>query len=819
METLLQDLRYAARSLTRSPGLTLAAVLTLGLGIGANSAMFGVVDRLFFRPPAHVVDPDRVVRVNVTKTQPPFGTYTGRLSDFPRFRELQDHARMLSNVAAYSGMSFSLGRGLDARHVSGNAVSASFFPLIGVHPERGRFFTADEDRKGGAHVAVLSHEFWHAQYADDPNVLGKTLRLSAASYTVIGIAPRGFSGIDLDQPDLWVPISVGGPEMSWPQVLDCDGCGWLTTIARLAPGATVAQAASEATALYRAHVDREGGEGAKVDSAATVSLSSVHEALGPNVDNGAKLSIWLIAVCGAVLLIACANVANLLLARALQRRREIAVRVALGAGRGRLIRQLYAESALLAVLGLGAALLVTLWAGPLLRAALIPDAAPGNPLELRVFLFSAALALATSLLAGLAPAIHAGVPDLSGALKSGNREGGVVRSATRSGLLVGQVALTFVLLTGAGLFITSLHRVLGLRLGFDPEHLIVSNVNFNGLGYKQADINASYQRMRERVVRLPGVTGASLSIGTPFQWSFATDLKVPGRDSIPQVRTGGPYVSAVTPDYFRTMGSAIRRGRAFTDADNAGAQHVAVVNETMARLIWPDADPLGQTMRIGSDPVPFQVVGVVEDARENSVTDALVVQYFVPLAQSDSVLHGSVTSLMIRTAGPAGQLVGTVRREIQASSPDLPYPNIDPMPALFADQLRPWRLGSTLFTLFGALGVLLAAIGLYGVLSYGVSQRTQELGIRIALGAGRRRVLGLVLRQGVRLTLAAVLLGAGGALIAGRAIASLLYGVSPHNPLVLIAVTATLTLVAFVASYVPARRATRVDPMVALRYE
>ena len=819
METLLQDLRYAARSLMRSPGLTTAAVLTLGLGIGANSAMFGIVDRLFFRPPAHVVDPGRVVRINVTKTLAPFGTITNRLSDFPRFRELQDHARMLSTVAAYSGMWFSLGRGLDARNVNGKAVSASFFPLIGVRPERGRFFTADEDRKGGAHVAVLSHEFWHAQYADDPNVIGKPLRLSAATYTVIGIAPRGFTGIGLDQPDLWVPISVAGPEMSWPMVLDCDGCGWLTTIARLAPGATPAQAASEATSLYRAHVDRDDREGAKVDSAATVSLGSVHEALGPNADGAAKLSIWLIAVCGAVLLIACANVANLLLARALQHRREIAVRVALGAGRGRLVRQLYAESALLAGLGLGAALLVTLWAGPLLRAALLPDAAPGNPLELRVFLFSAALALVTSLLAGLAPALHAGVPDLSGALKSGNREGGVVRSMTRSGLLVGQVTLTFILLTGAGLFITSLHRVLGLRLGFDPEHLIVTSVRLDPLGYKRAEINATYERLRERVLRLPGVSGASLSIGTPFQWTWATDLKVPGRDSIPQVRTGGPYVSAVTPDYFRTMGSAIRRGRAFTDADNAGAQHVAVVNETMARLIWPGADPLGQTMRVGSDPVPFEVVGVVEDARENSVTDALVVQYFVPLAQSDSVLRGGVTSLMIRTAGPAADLVGTVRREIQASSPDLPYPNIDPMPQLFADQLRPWRLGSSLFTLFGALGVLLAAIGLYGVLSYGVSQRTQELGIRIALGAGRRSVLGLVLGQGLQLTLAAVALGAVGALALGRAIASLLYGVSPHNPLVLVAVATILTAVALLASYLPARRATRVDPMVALRYE
>src|ERR1051326_3146696 len=286
METLLQDLRYSIRSLARSPGLTLAAVLTLGLGIGANSAMFGVVDRLFFRPPAHVLDPDHVVRVNVTKTRAPYGSWTQPLADFPRYSELKDHARALAAVAASSGMAFSMGRGLDARHVSGEAVSASFFPLTGVHPERGRFFTAGEDRKGGAHVAVLSHEFWHAQFADDPDVLGKALQLNAATYTVIGVAPRGFSGIDLHQPDVWVPLSVAGPETSWPMVLDCDGCYWMSTIARLAPGATTSQAANEATALYRGHVARSPDE---ADSTATVSLGSVHQALGPNADNSAKL--------------------------------------------------------------------------------------------------------------------------------------------------------------------------------------------------------------------------------------------------------------------------------------------------------------------------------------------------------------------------------------------------------------------------------------------------------------------------------------------------------------------------------------------------
>ena len=302
METFLQDLRFAARSLAKSPGLTLAAILTLGLGIGANSAAFGVVDRLFFRPPAHVVDPDRVVRLNVTRTQPPFGTSTYSIATFPRYADLRDHARMLSSVAAYAGGGFSLGRGTGAQQVTGELVTASFFPLLGVQPERGRFFTAEEDRKGGERVAVLSHEFWQRQFAGDPDVLGKTLQLNAGVYTIIGVAPRGFTGVELSGPDVWVPMSVVAPESRWPQVLECEGCFWLQTIARLAHGVTAAQAASEGTALYRAHAGDASGREKTADSTATVSMGSVHEALGPNVDPAAKLSVWIIVVCGAVLL-------------------------------------------------------------------------------------------------------------------------------------------------------------------------------------------------------------------------------------------------------------------------------------------------------------------------------------------------------------------------------------------------------------------------------------------------------------------------------------------------------------------------------------
>ena len=813
---MFQDLRYALRTLARSPGLSLAAVLTLGLGIGANSAMFGVVDRLFFRPPAHVVDPDRVVRLYVTTTTPSWGTNTSPIGTYPRYEDLRDHARSFAAVASYGRGRFSLGLGPQAEPVMGQLVTASFFSVLGVRPELGRFFGADEDSVGrAAHVAVLSREFWVRRFGADRAVLGKTLQLGRTVYTVIGVTPQGFTGIDLEVPDLWLPLTAAAPEVMGPAALG-PRFFWLSgVLARLGPRVSPEQAATEATAIYRSQFVQSG------DSTGTISLGSVHEAIGPLASRDAKLSVWLGAMCAIVLLIACANVANLLLARAVQRKREIAVRLALGASRRRLARLLFADCVVLAVLGGLAALLVTLWVGPVLSSSLLSDSTTTAGLDTRVLFFTTIAVLVTALLAGFAPAYHASAPDLSVALKSGEREGTFQRSRLRTGLLVGQVALTLVLLTGAGLFVSSLRHVQGLRLGFDADRLIVASVDLERLGYKRAAANALYEDMRERVKRLPGVAGASLAVGHPFGWAFAVTLFVPGWDSLPQATSGGPYFEAVTPDYFRTMGAALRRGRSLVPTDVAGAQRVAVVNETMARRYWPGQDPLGKCLKIISPAAPCtEVVGVVEDARLNRVTnEGGAIQYFIPLAQADSVTSSPVTALLVRTNGPADALVGAVRRTIQETAADLPYPSIDPMPRLFASQLRPWRLGSILLSLFGALGLVLAAIGLYGVLNYVVSQRTQEMGVRIALGAGRREILGLVMGQALRVTGWGLVLGTAAALAVGRAIASLLYGIKPHDPLVLSVVILILGTVAVVASYLPARRATNVDPMVALRHE
>ncbi|HWH03114.1 MAG TPA: ABC transporter permease [Gemmatimonadales bacterium] len=825
MDSLFQDLRYAARSLARTPVLAVAAVLTLGIGIGANSAMFGVVDRLFFRPPAQVKDPGRVRAVDFTVTSRTFGTYTEPLGTYPRLVDFQRRAHAFTGVAAYAGHQFSLGTGEGAQRVDAILVSAQFFTVAGIQPVLGRFFSDSENSAAQAtHVAVISSEFWHRQFGGAPSVLGTTLQLGRSSYTVVGIAPPKFGGFEMHVPDVWMPMGAAAPEALWGHVLTCDGCYWFGgVVGRLAPNVTIAQAAAEATALYRNYVPAEG-KPQDSDSTATARLSSLNQAMVGEGPTG-PLSIWLAAVCGIVLLIACANVANLLLARAVQRRREIALRVALGSSRGRLIRQLFVESTLLAVLGGAAAVLVAMWAGPVLRAAIISEANAADAVDTRMLIFTAAGALATALLAGVAPALHAIAPDISGALKSGAREGHFQRSFTRTGLLVGQVALTLVLLTGAGLFVATLRHVQGLRLGFDADRLIVASVDLDGMGLKKPAIMDMYRRIQNRVAQVPGVTSASLSIGTPFQASWAVGLKVPGRDSLPSVKTGGPYIDAVTPEYFRTMGTAIRQGRSFTDADTWGAEHVAIVNETFAKMVWPGESALGKCLLIGGDEQKKQtpgctlVVGVSEDSRRSDVREETNLQYYVPLAQSDSLFSDGPSSLLVRTVGASRDYEANVRRAVQATDPSLPFPSVSPMPQLFANRLRPWRLGSSLFSLFGGLGLLLSAIGLYGVLSYMVSQRTSELGIRVALGAARRDLLTMIVSQGLKVTAIGLAIGVVGSLIAGKALSSLLYGVSPHDPVVLSLVAVVLVLVATLASYFPALRATRVDPMVALRHE
>ncbi len=814
MDTLLQDLRYAFRMLLKTPTLTVAAIVCLGLGIGANSAIFGIVDRLLFRPPAHVRDAAGIQRIYFAHSHPTFGNYTNSTTSFRVFHALEGPSSVFASVAAVWGADVSFGRGPEAQQVRAQLVSASYFPLLGVQPALGRFFGPDEDRLGGPTVAVLGYAFWHHQFADDSTVLGRDLDLGRGRYTVVGVAPDRFTGVGLEPVDVWLPIRPAGEALMGTPWLTEKGYYWIQTIARLAPTTGPAQAEGEATLAYRRNA---AADGERADSNTRVLLGPIQQARGPAGSVDAKVATWVAAVAMIVLLIACANVANLLLARAVQRQREIAVRLALGAGRGRLARQLLTESALLAVAGGGAAVLVALWVGPLLRALLLP-AVPDlrTAVDGRVLAFTAGLAALTGLLSGLAPAIQASRPDLAVALKAGAGEGRYQHSRTRTGLLIAQVALTLMLLAGAGLFVRSLRNVRAIDIGMEVDRLLVASMDLRSANYPRKEINALYDRMLERVRALPGVTDAAVTIGNPFGWSFATDLKVPGLDSLPRSPGGGPYINYVSPDYFSTLGMTIKRGRGFTAEDRHGGAQVAVVGEAMARRFWPTADPIGRCLLIAERECS-QVVGIVADAKRDAVIEEAQTQYYVPLAQWPD--ENSVTAMYVRTAGSPDQMAAAVRREMQSAAPDLPFAQVQPLADVIAPQLRPWRMGSLMFSLFGALALALAAVGLYGVLAYSVTQRTHEIGVRIALGAERRNVLGLVIGHGLRVVGIGVLIGAVGAIAGGRALKALLYGVSPADPLVLAAVALVLLTVALAASWLPARRATKVDPMVALRYE
>jgi predicted permease len=507
-------------------------------------------------------------------------------------------------------------------------------------------------------------------------------------------------------------------------------------------------------------------------------------------------------------------VANLLLARATRRQREIAIRIAMGVDRSALARLVLTESALLGLAGGLAALLVTLWAGPVVRAFLLPHSpALASPVDSRVLAFTAVAALAAGLVAGLAPALQLGRTDLTPALKTGAGEGRYHRSRMRTGLLVGQVALTVVLLVGAGLFVRSLRNVQGQTFGFDLTQTLLATTDLRTAGYRSAEINAMYLRMLERVAAVPGVEHAAVTVGHSFGWSFGGSARVPGRDSIPSLPTGGPYYQTVTPDYFAAMGTPVR-GRAFTAADRGAP--VAIVNETMARLVWPGEAALGKCFYARDDKRCAQVVGVVPGPRRVSAVEDATMMFYLPFTSDTSDV---VTALVARVRGRAEDFIAPVGRTMQATVAALPYARVTTLSDLVAPSIRPWRLGSTMFGAFAVLALMLASVGLYGVLAYTVAQRTHEVGIRVALGALRRDVLRMVVLQGVKVAVLGTAVGAVIALLAGRVLRSLLYGVTAHDPLVLLLAVVTPVLVAALASYLPARRATRVDPMVALRYE
>jgi putative ABC transport system permease protein len=816
-----QDVRFATRSLRRSPGVTLAIVLTLALGIGANAAMFGIIDRLLLRGPEHVAAPDRLRRVYFTTDRPGEGRQTSSYAGYVSYTALRDGAHAFDGIAGYTGANGAiLGRGTNARSASVSYVTWDFFPLTGVRPAFGRFFGAEDDRPPrGRNVAVLSEGTWRNVFGGDSTIVGKSIALNGETFTVIGVAPAGFTGVELERIDVWLPMSVHPPPTpDWPTTWFAE---WMKVVVRVAPGVSAERAGEQATiARHHAYTGNSAA-----DSAAVVSLRPITFTEQGHEASAVKVSRWLAGVALIVLLVACANVANLLLARAVSRRREIGVRAALGAGQGRLARLLLVEALLLSIAGGVAALGVAVVGGGLVRAMLLPDVAWNSaPVDARVLAFTSVVIVAVGLLIGLAPALQSNARALDDALKSGARAG-APRSRLRGALTVMQAALCVLLLVGAGLFVRSLSRVRALDLGLQPDRILDVGVWFpsrqglDSIRREEAVVRERrfYDDAVERVRKVAGVEHASVAVGTPFRTSFAVGLSVPGWDTLPRLAGGGPYITAVSNDHFATLGTRLVLGRVFTKADQDGREQVAIVNETMARTLWPGATPLGKCLQI-NDKTCTRVIGVVQDVQRESVREPRAMQYYVPLGREVKLGFGGRT-LFVRTTGDPARVIETIRRALLPLVPEALDVKASVMQNDLDPEIRPWRMGTTMFGVFGLLALAMAAIGLFSVIAYSVSQRRHELGVRVALGAHAADIRRMILSQGMMLTSGGIAIGLVLALWASRFVSDLLFETSPRDPVVFAVVIVTLLLTALVASILPAARASRVDPMEALRSE
>ena len=706
---------------------------------------------------------------------------------------------------------------LDA-YLSGHsdaAIPGAVVSGFDIRPVVGRFFSEAEDRPpAGTAVAVLGYGYWQSAYGGERSALGKSVFIGARPYTIIGVAPRGFEGLSLRQVSLFIPLTAGAFDDAGDRYVDRYGFSWLEVLLQRRPGVSRQAADADLTLVYQQSLGAQPGAKPGVVSRSRVELAPVLYDRGPEPRGEARVAVWLAGVAVVVLLIACANVANLLLARALRRRREIAVRLALGVARGRLLRQLLTESTLLALLGGASGLLIAHYGGGVLRRALLSyvDWTATTLLDRRILLFTAASALLTGALTGVIPALQAGRTEVTGALKAGGREGGHRTTRLRAALLVVQAALSVMLLIGSGLFLRSLRNVNAVDMGYQPGRLLFVSTDYRGTRLSPADRNALQQRLLERARAMPGVQSAAATFATPFWASLVEDVFVPGRGSVNGL--GALYLNRVTGDYFTTTGTPIVRGRALTEADRLSPLAAAVVSETMARRVWPGQEAIGQCIKLDADTMPCsQVVGIARDVRWGSLGDADRMQHYHPLP-----LDGR-GNIYVRTGGDPRRLAEALRRELQALVPGTTFVTVQPLVTTLDPVLRPWRLGATMFTLFGGLALLVAAIGLYGVIAYSVTQRLHEMGVRIALGAKTGDLLRLVVGEGLRVTLVGIILGAAGAFMAGKLIASLLFGVPARDPLTFGVVAGLLLVVAAVASLVPAWRAARVDPNIALRAE
>jgi putative ABC transport system permease protein len=815
MESWLRDLRHSVRGLARRPTFTAVALLSLALGIGANTAIFTAIKAVFLQS-FPVREPERLVAV--------FTSLEGMQAllpvSYPNFVDLRDRGRTFSALITATPISLSLsGGGGEPERIDGEMVSGGYFDVLRVRAARGRTFLPEEDSTPGGHpVVVLSYGLWQRRFAADPNILGRTLSLNGHPFTVIGLAARGFRGTDgLTASDFWVPLMMHEQVMRRRvrPFFEQRRATLLGVIGRLGPGVTLAQAQADLRRVGR-DLAREYPE---ADEGRTLAAVPVLQALvDPNERQGyVKAGFVLAAMVGVVLLVACANVANMLLARAAGRRREIAVRLAIGAARRQLVRQLLLESVVLALAAGALGLLLASWSRGLVAGLQTPylPATVDLSLDARVLLFTFGLSLATAFLFGLVPALQASRPEMVTALKGNETRAEGGRLPLRNLLVVAQVALSLVSLIGATLFLLSLRNALRIDPGFDSDHLLTASFDLDSSGYDEARGEQLLQRMVERARTLPGVRNAAVAeslvlAGQTLRRTIAVEGREPRPDESLIVQP-----NAVGLGYFDTLGIPLVRGRDFTLADRAGGQHVTIINRTMAERLWPGTDPIGRRFSMKPTNETVTVVGVVQDVKYNSLGEEPQLAIYLPIAQS----YSSAATLHVRTSGKPGELAGPVRSALRELEPGLPLISVRSFPEVLDALLWVPRAGAVLLAIFGALAMVLAVLGIYGVMSYSVTRRHREIGIRMALGAERRNVILLFLGEGARMIATGLVLGLLLAFLSSRLIVTLLYGVEARNVLAFGGPALLLAAVAVLATYVPARQATAINPMIVMRQD
>lgn len=825
MHTLLQDIRYAVRMLVKNPGFSTIAILSLALGIGANTTIFTVVNAILLNP-LPVKDISRVVEVDTidSKTRVTAANAVKLGMSYPNFQDYARQTQLFSAMTCLAGpLPLTWSGGAEPRQIQGQLVSASYFDLLGLRPAAGRFFLPDEDTKlGGNNVAVLSYSLWTNKFGASPSIVGQTLTLNAMPYTVIGVAPHSFKGTFtfLNAEEVWIPVSM------YPQVLagffkdNFNDRRFLATTVygRLRDGVGISGAEASLKTVAA------GLESAfpKDNAGRSVALTPLAEAaVGAN--NRGQLTLaggLMMGIVGLVLLIACVNLANLLLAQAAGREKEIGVRAAMGASRGRMIQQLLTESVVLALISALVGLAIA-YGGRSVLWSFRPPFIANSDLDLgfdsHVLLFTLGVALLTALLIGVAPALKAASPNLTEVLKIGGRGNtvGWASSPFRSLLVVAEIALALVALVGAGLFIRSMQNAQRIDPGFESAKLFMFNFDLGALHYDEGRGQQFFRAAIERAQATPGVEAATIADAPPLLGGFARTIFPEGQDEASGYRGTLTQLNDIAPNFFKTVRIPLVDGREFTDSDRATTRPVAIANEAMAKHFWPNENAIGKRFHFFGDPTLREIVGVVRNTVVNNIGEEPQPLAYLPLMQN----YSPAATMQVRTSGRPEALISAVRSQVQSLDTNLALTNVQTIGELLGQGLWAPRMGAALLAVFGGLALILAVIGVYGVLSYSVNQQTREIGIRMAMGAQASKVLRLVVGQGMRLAGAGLVAGLIIAFAAMRLLGSLLFGVSAYDPLTFGSVALILAAAAATACYIPARRATRVDPIIALRYE